>query len=288
MNEPDKLLNLRVCVVGLGLMGGSMAMALRGKCASLIGVDCDHRVLTLACQLNLVDQCYESIGDSLNEADLIILATPVGVILEYLRNLPGFTENSVIVLDLGSTKVEITQAMQSLPKCYDPLGGHPMCGKEQSSLKNANRDLFLGAPFALTCLDRTSARARDLAVQIIQTIGANPIWINPDTHDHWVAATSHLPYLVANTLAFITPLESKPLVSTGFRSTTRLAATPPSIILDILISNQVNILSGLGEYRKQLEILEEKLRSHDFESVKDLLCTGASKYEELIVSKIPS
>jgi len=284
MNEPDRLLDLRVTIVGLGLMGGSLAMALRGKCAGLVGVDCDSQVLSLACKKNLIDQSYERLSNSLAGCDLIILATPVNAILESLREMPDIHSGSIVVIDLGSTKVEITQAMQSLPKCFDPLGGHPMCGKERSSLTNADRDLFLGAPFALTSLPRTSTRARELAAQLVDAIGAYPLWIDPHTHDRWVAATSQLPYLIANVLAYITPQESKPLVGPGFRSTSRLAPSPPELMLDILSTNRANILNSIGDFRNQLETLEQAIRTNNLTGLKDYLSQGASIYDRLVAT----
>jgi len=282
MAENDLLLNARVAILGLGLMGGSLAMALRGKCASLLGVDPNPDVLALARIWHLADQTSELPAELLPQADLVILAAPVRAILKLLADLPDLHPGSAVVLDLGSTKSHIVQAMQSLPERFDPIGGHPMCGKESSSLANAEAGLFQGAPFAFTPLARTTARARRLAEEIASVAGALPLWFDAETHDRWVASTSHLPYLVANTLAAATPTESAPLVGPGFRSTARLAPTSLTMMLDILTTNRSNVLSSLHEFQERLARVENSLAASDEQALRQLLLQGTDNYAALI------
>ena len=165
MLEPDftGLAAARVAVVGLGLMGGSLALALRGHCAELVGVEPDAPAAALACERGVVDRTA-----SLAEAtacDLLVLAAPVRAILALLaelRRLPPPAQ-TVAVLDLGSTKREVVAAMQLLPAPYDPIGGHPMCGKEVSGLAHAEAGLFRERVFVLTPLERTSSAGQNLA-----------------------------------------------------------------------------------------------------------------------------
>jgi prephenate dehydrogenase len=201
--------------------------------------------------------------------------------LTLLHDLPDIHPGTAMVLDLGSTKSQIMGAMQNLPERFDPLGGHPMCGKERLSLANAEPGLFTGAPFAFSALPRTSARARLLAEQLAVAIGAQPLWLDPETHDRWTAATSHLPYLVANTLAGATPLEARPMVGSGLRSTTRLAGTPLHMMADILVTNRENILQGVKHYRENLRALEDSLETGDFDALWALLEQGQANYELL-------
>ncbi len=181
------------------------------------------------------------------------------------------------MIDLGSTKAKIMESMQSLPERFDPLGGHPMCGKEVSGLANAEARLFQGASFAFTALPRTTRRARQFAGWLAASLGACPLWIDPATHDGWVAATSHLPYLAANALAYITPPEAAPLAGPGFRSTTRLAVTPASMMMDVLMTNQAAVLDSLQKYKAQLEQVEHLLSQGDFDALQDLLGQGARR-----------
>lgn len=282
MAQIDSLSNCRVAILGLGLMGGSLALRLRGQCQELLGCDPDPATLALARQWDLVDRITDQPGDILPSTDLVILAAPVRAILTLLDDLPALHPGHAVVLDLGSTKIQIVQRMLALPVRFDPLGGHPMCGKERGGLANADPDLYQSAPFAFTPVPRTSKRARDLAVQLAQLVGANPLWLEAETHDRWVAATSHVPYLAANALAAVTPLDARPLVGPGFRSTTRLAPSNWTMMCDTLETNRPNILAGLKRFRLQIEELESLLTSGDLQALEQLTVQGVRNYEALI------
>jgi prephenate dehydrogenase len=289
-NAPDaddfftELRGLRVAIVGLGLMGGSLALALRGSCGELLGIDSSVETLTLAEQLSLCDRLSSDPAELLPRADLIVLAVPVKTILKFLSALPGLTGNPAVVLDLGSTKARIVRAMVELPERFDPIGGHPMCGKERSSLVEAEGKLYQGASFALTPLPRTSNRARRLAASLVRFLGANPVWLNEMTHDRWVAATSHTPFLIANALAAVTPLEVAPMIGPGYRSTTRVSTTPPAVMLDILATNRENVLDCLGRFRRQIDQLETLLREDDSSGLENALNSGAARQNQLILT----
>ena len=282
MSDPDFFSSTRICILGLGLMGASLAMALRGKCASLLGIDPDNETRSLAVEWGLVDQVSEHPSELLPQADLVILAAPVSAIIQLINDLPRLHPGRAIVIDFGSTKVEIVRVLQALPARFDPLGGHPMCGKEYASIRFAEAGLFQAAPFALTPLPRTSAHTRLLGEQLALTIGARPIWLDAQTHDHWVAASSHLPYLLSNALAAVTPLEVAPMLGTGFQSTARLSVSDRKMMLDILTTNKENIISSLEAYIQQLQKLGSLLKTDDLPALRALLEQGAARYEELI------
>jgi prephenate dehydrogenase len=281
MSEPDFLANSRVAIVGLGLMGGSLALALRGRCLSLLGADQDSATLEMAHQKDLFTRLSREPADIVPEADVVILATPVNTILELIRQLPKTHPGSPILLDLGSTKVDIVRALSDLPSRFDPIGGHPMCGKEVSGFGNADVDLYHGAVFAFTPLKRTSKKAYRFADQLTSVIGSRALWIDPEAHDRWCAATSHLPYLVASALASSTPVESKPLVGPGFRSTTRIALTPASIMSDVLQTNRENILGQLEDFIAQLGYYERLLASGEISTLEAALDEAANSQRSL-------
>jgi len=286
MDEPDfvslpRLAECVVAILGLGLMGGSLALALHGKCQALLGVDPDPQAVALALDRQVVDSASVSPQDLLPQASLVVLAAPVGAIVTLLQALPDLHPGSAVVLDLGSTKREIMRVMQTLPKRFDPIGGHPMSGKEKASLVNADAGLFQHAPFALAPLERSSPHARLIAEQLVLAVGARPLWVDAETHDRWVAATSHLPYLLANSLAAATPLEARPLVGPGLRSTTRLAPASLTMMVDILATNRDNILVGLQSFRHALDAVEHSLLTGDLESLQAQLAQGAASYAAL-------
>jgi prephenate dehydrogenase len=280
--QVGELARARVAIVGLGLMGGSLAMALQGRCALLLGVDPDEEALRLAIEKNVVERASLDPGEILPQADMVILAAPVGAILQLLADLPHLHPGPAIVMDLGSTKTLIAEAMKALPGRFDPLGGHPMCGKENTTLRNAEAGLFEGAPFALTPLERTSSRARSLAAQLVAAVGAHPVWLDPATHDQWTARTSHFPFLIASLLAAITPPSAAPLVGPGFRSTTRVAATSPAVMLDILMTNRKELLAALADFRLELDRLEGYLAGGASADLKQMLLAGAQRRRELL------
>jgi prephenate dehydrogenase len=281
MTNADLLAPSHVAIMGLGLMGGSLAMALRDKCEFITGIDPDPAVLELALQMNIADQVSSEPAALLPKADILILAAPVNSILTILGDLPELHPGSPVVMDIGSTKVQIVEAMRSLPARFDPIGGHPMCGKARPSLAYAEASIFQGAVFAFTPLSRTSQKTRQLAGQLAGIVGSVPLWLDPETHDRWVGATSHLPYLVANTLAYTTPLDASPLVGPGFRSTARLSTSALAMMLDILDTNRENVLAGLERFKGHLASLETHLLNRDRDSLRALLEKGGEKFDIL-------
>jgi prephenate dehydrogenase len=278
----------RIAIVGLGLMGGSLALALRGRVAALLGIDPDPATRRLALERQIVDEAVSSLDDVLPRADVVILAAPVRDIVETIRRLSIQTSpaESKIILDLGSTKREIVAAMELLPPHFDPLGGHPMCGRETSGLAHADPDIYRCATFAFTPLVRTSQQARAFAERLADAIGARPLWLDAPTHDAWTAATSHLPYLLAAALAVVTPAEAVPLVGPGYRSTSRLASASLPVMLDILKTNQQPVLESLRRFRGQLESIETALAQEDFPALAGLLEDAAKNHAALTCLKI--
>ena len=272
MSEPDfNLATSRIAIVGLGLMGGSLALGLRGKCAALYGIDPHPATLELARSQNIVDEADSDPARLLPNADLVVLSAPVPAILTVLEQLPSLAPNPCIVMDLGSTKKMIVDSMSRLPERFDPIGGHPICGKEKLSLANAERTLYYGAPFVLTALTRTSPRALAAANQIVEALGAQARILNADEHDRILASTSHLPFLLSSALALVTPVDVSSFVGPGFKSTSRLAGTSSSMMLGVLQSNQENVLNALHGLQNQLAEVESALASKDFSRLEIIL-----------------
>ncbi len=283
MDKPDfKLADSKIAIVGLGLMGGSLALALKGKCAALLGIDPNHSALELALSQNIVDRADSDPAKLLPEADLVILSAPVPAILTLLEQLPTFTSNSCIVMDLGSTKKLIVESMACLPERFDPIGGHPICGKEKLSLANAERTLFYAAPFLLTPLERTTPRALSAAKQIIEAVGAKVTILDAAEHDRILASTSHLPFLISSALVLSTPNDVTSFVGSGFKSTSRLAGTPSSMMLGVLQSNRENVLNALHGLQSQLAEIESALSSNDFAKLESVLNEAQRKYQMFI------
>jgi prephenate dehydrogenase len=278
------LKDAKIAIIGLGLMGGSLALALKGKCAALYGIARDSATRELALRQNIVDLADSDPAKLLPLADLVILATPVPVVIDYLEQLPSLTPNPCVVLDLGSTKCAIVEKMAALPERFDPIGGHPICGKEKLGLEQAERTLYYAAPFLLTPLPRTTARARAAAWQIIEALGAKGSLLDPVEHDRILASTSHLPFLLSSVLALVTPREVAPYVGPGFRSASRLAGTPASMMLGIVQTNRENLLASLSAVQDEIALLIDALSTDDAETLRQTLDAARHNYQELITA----
>ena len=276
------LANAKIAIIGLGLMGGSLAMALRGKCKELMAVV--HRSGTgeQALRMQIVSQADVDPAKILPQADVIILSTPVPAILDWLRRLPELVPQNCIIIDMGSSKQIIIQEMNQLPERFNVLGGHPICGKENLSLDNAEEGLYRNAPFVLTPPARFSVRASEAALQIIYAIGARPVWLDALIHDRMLAFTSHLPFLLACALAMAAPEGAAPLVGPGFNSTSRLASTPSSMMLGILQTNRDNILEAISIFKDNLDTLEQAVRSKDTDHLAEILDGARLKRQRFI------
>lgn len=285
MDEPGfilgKLANRRVAIWGLGLMGGSLAMALHGKCAWIGAIDRDPAVTAQGLALGIVDAASTRPEDILERADVIVLAMPVRTILWALDQLQHVCGGPAMVMDLGSTKGAVIDAMERLPERFDPVGAHPMCGKERGSLASAIGTLYHAAPFALIRLKRSSAAGCEMAETMALAAGARPQWLNAVEHDRWVAATSHVPFLLSSALAHATPAEASPMVGPGFRSTARLATSSPEMMIDILATNRKNVQAALRELRETLETYDRLLEQENYDSLAALFLEAAAQMKEL-------
>ncbi len=283
MSEDDfNLKDANIALIGLGLMGGSLALSLKERCRRLSAHDPHLPTLELARRQEIVHFADSDPANALAEADLVILACPVPAIVEWLGSLHDYIQHPCIVLDIGSSKRTIVAALEALPANFDPIGGHPICGRERLSLENAERFLYRDAPFVLTSLPRTSERARCAALQIVAALDAHPIWLDADKHDRIMASTSHLPYLLSSALALATTEDATPLIGPGFRSTARLAGTPSNMMLGVLQSNRDNVLNALDHLQEQIATLKAALIANDSVQLKSSLDTARSHYHQLV------
>jgi prephenate dehydrogenase len=276
------LSNSRIAIIGLGLMGGSLALALKGKCAAIYGMDSNQSTLELARREHIIDRADSDPAKLLQDADVVILAVPVPAILVLLEQLPSIMPNPCIVLDVGSTKKQITEAMSHLPERFSPIGGHPICGKEKLTLANADASLYHAAPFVLTPLDGTAPQALSAAQQIIEAIGATDVILDAVDHDHVLAFTSHLPFLLSSALVHATPEDATRFIGPGFRSVSRLAGTSSSVMLGVLQSNRENVIEAVSRFRTALEEFEIALRAEDDSQLLGLLDHAAARYSDVM------
>ena len=277
-----------VVVVGLGLMGGSLAGALRGKCRKVVGVARRSETINRAVSQGLIDAGTTDIESGVREADTIVLATPVRTIIELVREIGPLLPEGALLIDLGSTKEEIVNAMAALPSHVQPLGGHPMCGKELSGISAADPSLYLGKTFILVPLPCTTTEAVDLGRDLACTIGAIPLVLDDARrHDFLVGTLSHLPYLLACALvqtADATTSEDPAaweIVASGFRDTSRVAASSVEMMTNIILTNRNEILGALQEYSSHLSKLGQLVKDGDEQEIRQALSYAREKRMEM-------
>ncbi len=267
-----------LAVVGLGLMGGSMALALRDRAEQITGVDSDPDTLTYACERGIIDHGTDDLKAGVSEADVVILAAPVRAIIKMITGRIGsYLRSNTLLVDIGSTKADICNAMGNLPIGIQAVGGHPMTGKESSGIEASDALLYRERPFVLCPSRRTTPAARDRALSLVEALGAVPIEMEATRHDHVVAAISHLPYLLSAALVATVAAEGREddavwrLAAGGFRDMSRLAAQDINMMGDILNTNTQAVAKMLALFRMQLAMIEAMLISRDDGKLAELL-----------------
>lgn len=255
----------RIAIVGFGLIGGSLALAIRQRWRRGLIVAVDRKpVLEAAMRQHAADVAADDLG-MVSEADLIVLAAPVRQNLQVLEQLPSFVRTPAVITDVGSTKAEIVRSARSLPDHLSFVGGHPLAGSAAGGLSAARSDLFSGRPWILTTPAREEALARLEA--LIGELGARPLRMDADAHDTLLAYLSHLPQLTASALMHVVGQRAQEsglaLAGRGLRDTTRLAFSPPDIWRDVAATNISAIAQGLDELIAILRQLRDDLPTGD-------------------------
>jgi prephenate dehydrogenase len=266
-----KLSDCSVTVVGLGLMGASLCLDLthRHLCGEVRGVARRIDTVLEAFFSGAVDEATNDLVTGVQGADIVILATPVRTIIDMLAEAGPHLWPGTIVMDMGSTKAEICAAMESLPFGVQPIGAHPMCGKETSGFGAAEPGLYHNAPWVLSPLPRTSPDAMELASELARAVGAQPIVLEAKRHDRLVAAISHLPFLLASSLVHAVNDTGSAddmawkLAAGGFRDTSRVAASDTRMFLDILSTNRIAVLEQVDALMYHLTEIRSLLQAGD-------------------------
>ena len=281
-----RLSEATVAIVGLGLMGGSLAMSLRGQCARLVGVARSEAAAQAALKAGVVD-AVRSLEEATREADIVVLATPVRHITATIPEAAALMRPGAVLIDLGSTKAGVVGVMNSIPEEWGvaAIGGHPMCGKEVGGLESADGTLFRGATFVLTPTLRTTDEALRLARELVAAVGAGAVVLGAEQHDRAVAVISHLPYLLASALVQTEAQASEcdpitgTLAASGFRDTSRLAASQTEMMLDILLTNRQGVEATLDLFEGQLGRARALLA--DFDGLKEWMEAAQKRRREM-------
>lgn len=251
----------RLCLIGVGLIGGSLARAVRraGWCKHIVGVDVDPAVLQRAQALGVIDEGCLDVAEAARRADLIVIAVPVQSIATLLATLQPVWNQQAVYTDVGSTKLSVVEAARQVfgqvPGNFVP--GHPIAGAELSGVDAAQADLFRGKRVILTPLPETLPAALSLVTRLWQCAGAEVAAMEPARHDQVLAATSHLPHVAAFALVDCLGREDETeaifrYAAGGFRDFTRIASSDPVMWRDICLANRGPIVERIASLRQEL------------------------------------
>jgi prephenate dehydrogenase len=262
---------LRVAILGVGLIGGSIGLAARGRAgAEVCGYDPDAGVRAKALELGAIDSQAPDVAAAVAEADVVFVAAPVGALGESVRAALTAAGPDCVVSDVGSTKRALTDAAAD----ERFVGGHPLAGAETAGVEHAREDLFDGATWYLTpAKGSTAGVLYERLHRLLSRFGARPTAIDADTHDRLMASVSHLPHVLANLLVAQTAgllgeeSERLPAVGPSFRDATRVAGANSAIWTDIYISNRDALIAGIDELDGRLRDVRAWLQAGDAAAV---------------------
>ena len=261
----------RIAIIGLGLIGGSLGLALHQAKAAreIVGFDMGKGSSHLAHSIGAIDQPCNSLTEVVQGAELIVLATPVGAMQHLLKDLGTLVSPGTIITDVASTKTQVVAwAEEFLPSSVPFVGGHPMTGKEVSGVEVADALLFQSCIYCLTPTQSTHTTALRKVIAFVEMLNARIRYLSPEEHDNQVAGVSHLPFIASVALMSTiaqdaTWSDASLLAASGFRDMTRLAGGSPEMYRDICMTNDKAIVTRLDAYIDALQKIRDSIRSKD-------------------------
>ncbi len=264
-----------VTIIGLGLIGGSIAKALKEKLniKNIMAIDSDKETLELALDEGLIYKAFTHISPCIKDSDIIFICTPVNQTLDWVKNLLPLIKSNCIITDTGSTKLELINGIENIKHDFHFIGGHPMAGSEKSGYSASKGHLFENAYYILTPCSKSDKNDLALLSDLVKNMGSIPIKISAKDHDDTVGAISHLPHIIAASLVnMIKKLDSgdnfmQKLAAGGFKDITRISSSNPYMWTSICMSNKQSILNILQYYINLLNKFKDNLDSQDNESI---------------------
>lgn len=276
--------------VGLGLIGGSIAKAVRQTMpdSKIIAYDINSDTLTLAKKEGIADIVLSAIDDSFRQCDYLFLCAPVSKNDENIKTLAGLTGKNCTITDVGSVKTDIHSHIDKLGLSSRFIGGHPMAGSERIGYQNSKAVLLENAYYILTPTKEVPAKKVTAYKKLVETLGAIPLILSFEEHDYVTAAISHLPHVIASSLVnLVQDSDSengimKTIAAGGFKDITRIASSSPVMWQQICLTNTENIISLLNDYIGALTIIREKLETRDATALFDFF-EKARNYRESFI-----
>ena len=266
----------RLAIIGVGLIGGSLARALRRKraCGRIIGFGRDLENLKKAVALKVIDEYSLTVANAVKEADMVVLATPLATTETLLRTMRGYLQDDVIITDVGSAKASVVEAARATLDKLLPhfVPGHPIAGKEQSGVEASSADLFEAHRVILTPLPETAVNALDTVTRMWELCGAEVVQLDVEHHDEILAATSHLPHLLAYALVdCLAGMRERDelfrFAAGGFADFTRIASSHPRMWHDICFANRRQLLRVLDNFGGHLDNIRQAIENGESDAL---------------------
>lgn len=264
---------MKVGIIGLGLIGGSLGLELRSQGITVLGVARGSQTCQIALERGVADRAQTDLS-LLAAADLIFMCTPIAAIVPTVEQLVPYLQPETIITDVGSVKTPIVEACSNLWSSF--VGGHPMAGTAQQGIEAAQRDLFTDATYVLTPTATTPPEALTKVVVIARSLGSQVLICSPQDHDRAVAWISHLPVMVSAALIAAcsadasAPLAQR-LASSGFRDTSRVGGGNPSLGVQMARYNRAQLLRSLLGYRQSLNDIIEQIEQENWDTLEEML-----------------
>jgi len=275
-----------VTIIGVGLIGGSLARVLKSKnlAGEITGAGRSRETLDLALKLGVVDKINQESGGAVQNADLVVVASPVGAFLKIVQEISSHLKEGAIVTDVGSVKGDLVKKIEKLiPRGVHFVPGHPIAGKEKHGVAEASAQLFVDTKCILTPTEKTNRQSLEAVKSLWLTAGATVVMMDADAHDHIFAAVSHLPhaaaYAMVNTVAEFTAGEENYInfSGAGFRDFTRIAASSPEMWRDICLLNGKNILEMIEQYQFALARIKKAIKHGNGEKLEQLFSSASNR-----------
>jgi prephenate dehydrogenase len=281
---------VRLAIIGLGLIGGSVGLALKQanwRQAEVVGYVRRHEVGSLALKLGAIDKAESSLRETVKDANIVIIAAPILTIKDIFSQIAPDLSADSIVTDTASTKLQVMRwAEELLPPEINFVGGHPMAGKETSGISAATADLFHNCTYCLTPAPQARSAAVRTVKEMVKKLGAIPLTIGAQEHDSLVAGVSHLPLLLS--VALVSATTKNPswqqmsrLAAGGYRDLTRLASGNPEVNAHICLSNQAAIVSWIDAFSEELQRLRKLVADESNEIEKALALANEARQKWL-------
>jgi prephenate dehydrogenase len=274
---------MKIGVIGLGIIGGSIVKAVnkKGLAECVVAYNRNAEVTEKALAEGTIQEAAYEINDSFRDCEIIFICVPVDIVPSCVKKLSGLVNDECILTDVGSTKINVLNAIREMPLSCTFIGGHPMTGSESAGYNAARHTLFENAYYILTPFSDTNKTHLNRLIEFIAALGGLPVIMEPSVHDYVTAAISHVPHVLASAIVnMIKQLDGDDksmhtLAAGGFKDLTRIASSSPVIWESICLANSDNILKILSKFEEDIGLFKEILQNKDARALRDFF--GSAK-----------